>query len=128
VSMDIDTHKNLGDRLEVIETGRRRRWSDDAKRRIVEESLVYGTSASAVARRHGISPAHLFAWRRTYAETLRADEPKFIPLTVADPGDGTRPRTEGSMSIVLRDGRRIVVRGAFDEEALRRLVRVAETA
>ena len=32
------------------------------------------------------------------------------------------------MSIVLRNGRRIVVRGTFDDEALRRVVHVAETA
>jgi transposase-like protein len=96
--MDIDTHRNLGDRLEVVETGRRRRWTEEAKWRIVEESFAPGVSVSAVARRHGLSPAHLFAWRRLSRESA------------------------------LKDGRRIVVRGAFDDEALRRLVRVAETA
>ena len=46
-------------------------------------------------------------------------------------GRRTRARAEGrtaQCSIVLRNGRRIVVRGAFDDEALRRLVHVAETA
>ena len=127
VSMDIDTHRNLGDRLEVIETGRRRRWTEEAKRRIVEESYAPGTTASAVARRHGLSPAHLFAWRRFFNERAPQDGPKFVPL-VFEAGERARARADGSMSIVLRNGRRIVVRGAFDDEALRRVVRVAETA
>lgn len=126
--MDIDTHRNLVDRLNVIETGRRRRWTDEAKRRIVEESFAPGASASAVARRHGLSPAHLFAWRRSYRDSPLIDGPRFVPVALADAGERVRPGSNGSMSIVLGNGRRIVVRGAFDDEALRRLVRVAETA
>jgi transposase len=126
--MDIDTHRNLGVRLEVVETGRRRRWTEDAKRRIVEESFLPGASASAVARRHGLSPAHLFSWRRLYRGGVGDAGPKFVPLFVAGPAVRARPRVDGSMAIVLRNGRRIVVRGEFDDEALKRLVRVAETA
>jgi transposase len=43
--------------------GRRRRWSSEAKARIVEESLASGVRVSEVARRHGLSPQQLFAWR-----------------------------------------------------------------
>ena len=52
-------------RIEVITgAGRRRRWSAQAKTRIVEESFEPGASASDVARRHDISPSLLFYWRR----------------------------------------------------------------
>ncbi len=52
-------------RLEVITgIGRRRHWSNDDKIRIVLESLEAGTTVSEVARRHGLSPQQLFAWRR----------------------------------------------------------------
>ena len=53
-------------RLEVVELGRRRRWSAEAKLRIVEESFAGWRQASATARRHGISPSLLFAWRKVY--------------------------------------------------------------
>jgi transposase-like protein len=52
-------------RLEVITgTGRRRRWSSDDKMRIVLESLEPDANVSEVARRQGLSPQQLFAWRR----------------------------------------------------------------
>jgi transposase len=43
--------------------GRRPRWSREDKTRIVVESLQGGVSVSEVARRHGLSPQQLFAWR-----------------------------------------------------------------
>jgi transposase len=52
-------------RIELITgTGRRRRWSEDDKARIVVESLRSGVNVSEVARRHGLSPQQLFGWRR----------------------------------------------------------------
>src|SRR5690625_1592946 len=78
-------------RLEVLEgpTGRRR-WPDDVKARIVAESFQPDVLVSAVARRHGISPQQLTAWRRAardghLALPGDADSPGFVPLLV----DGT---------------------------------------
>jgi transposase len=52
-------------RIELITgTGRRRRWSDDDKARIIVESLRPGANVSEVARRNGLSPQQLFGWRR----------------------------------------------------------------
>jgi transposase len=47
-----------------VGVGRRRRWSDQAKGRIVAESYAPGAVVSEVARRHDISPQHLFVWRK----------------------------------------------------------------
>jgi len=46
----------------------RRYWPAHEKLRIVEESLVAGTSVSVVARLNGVSPNLLFRWRRLMSE------------------------------------------------------------
>src|SRR5713101_9013664 len=48
--MDSLTDTRPISRLEIVDTGRRRRWSDEAKVRIVEESLSGPRLASATAR------------------------------------------------------------------------------
>ena len=74
-------------RVEVITgTGRRRRFSEDYKAQIVEETLAPGAVVSEVARRHGLSPQQLFGWRRQARQPLEAvageDAPLFVPVVV----------------------------------------------
>lgn len=74
-------------RLEVITgTGRRRRFSEDDKARIVEETLVAGAVVSEVARRHGLTPQQVFTWRRQArrlaARSAVAIEAQFVPAVV----------------------------------------------
>jgi transposase-like protein len=54
--------------LEVLTIGggdgrSRRRWPDEAKARIVGETLRLGATVDEVARRHGLSSDHLSSWR-----------------------------------------------------------------
>ena len=67
--------------------GRRRRWSDEDKGRIVAESFAPGAVVSEVARRHEISPQHLFSWRKAARNgrlALPADEAAmFVPVMMA---------------------------------------------
>jgi transposase len=72
-------------RLEVITgTGRRRRFSDDDKARIVEETLAPGAVVSEVARRYGLSPQQLFGWRRQARQPVATstDAPRFVPAVI----------------------------------------------
>ncbi len=51
----MDSHKRSAqvERLEVVETGRRRRWSEDEKLKIVLESLRGPRLVAVTARRYG---------------------------------------------------------------------------
>ncbi|WP_181183896.1 transposase [Prosthecodimorpha hirschii] len=52
-------------RFEVINGALgRRRWTADDRARIVGETLEPGAVVSEVARRHGLTPQQVFAWRR----------------------------------------------------------------
>jgi transposase len=77
-------------RLEVITgTGRRRRFSEDDKARLIEETFVPGAVVSEVARRHGLTPQQLFGWRRQArqltAESTDREAPLFVPAVVEAP-------------------------------------------
>ena len=72
-------------RLEVFTgAGRRRKWSNEDKARIVAETVASGDSVCAVARRHGLSPQQLFGWRRQLREAAagNSEEVKFVPAVV----------------------------------------------
>ena len=45
---------------------KRRYRSAEERRRIVEETLVPGTSVAVVARAHGVNANQVFAWRKLY--------------------------------------------------------------
>lgn len=74
-------------RLEVFTgAGRRRKWHNEDKARIVAEIATSGDSVCAVARRHGLSPQQLFGWRRELREAAakhsEAQELQFVPAVV----------------------------------------------
>ena len=52
------------ERLDASPATPRRRWSAEAKARLIEEALDPDANVSAIARRNGMSPAQLFGWRR----------------------------------------------------------------
>ncbi|QPC95734.1 transposase [Mesorhizobium sp. INR15] len=125
--MDILTDSRHVSRLEIVETGRRRRWSDAEKLRIVEESFSGPRLASATARRHGISNQLLFAWRKAYREDRLGDIEGFIPAVIV-PERPVRSGDSGCgrIEIVVANGWRVLVDRDVDVEALMRIVRALE--
>ncbi len=82
-------------RVEVITGGSgRRRWTDDEKARVVEETLQPDAVVSEIARRHGLSPQQLFTWRRSMRRKPAAEKsavtPTFVPAIV-EPADSAAP-------------------------------------
>lgn len=82
-------------RLEVI-TGAlgRRRWSSEEKGRIVSESLAPGVVVSEIARRNGLNPQQLFAWRHDAKQgrlVLPADGMSFVPVVATSDGEALSP-------------------------------------
>lgn len=132
--MDILSDRSRVERLEIVNTGRRRRFSVDEKIRIVEESLAAPRMASATARRHGIAVPLLFAWRRAYREGRLGSDATlaFYPVCVDEADDptgdnGGLPPTradgrDSPVEIVLRNGRRVIVRSDIGPSVLVRLL------
>jgi transposase len=113
-------------RLEVITgVGRRRRWSDEDKARIVAESLDPATTSSAVARRHGLHASQLFVWRQQLAAPAARDTPEFVPVLVAE--DSTAPaEVPGRIEIAL-GAAGVRVGTDVDAAALRRVLEVVRS-
>ena len=106
---------------------KRRLWEDDEKRRIVVQTRVPGVSVSQVARRYDVNANLVFKWLR---------DPRFKPpeevgcsfLPVGVIANPTPPIIEvapsaAKIEITLANGHRVSISGAFDPDAVSRLVR-----
>ena len=106
-------------RLEVISgTGRRRRFSDDFRARVVEETLAPDAVVSWIARRHGLTPQQVFTWRRQAREASghsAADTPMFVPAVIDErpvSGAAVSERSSGIVEIEIAGSIVRVGRGA----------------
>ena len=120
---------------------RRRRWSQDDKARIVEETLAPGAKVTEVARRNGVAASVVFTWRRQ-ARTIEQVGPRFAPVQIAAAEaveHNLKPASEddrrirqvpaarnGLIEIDLGNRRRIRVDAQVDPEALARVLDVLE--
>lgn len=106
---------------------RRRSWTRDEKRRIVEESLQEGASIAEVARRHELNANLLFTWRRKLGvePSVRNDPMPILPVTIARELVTERncPNAAGQMEIVLAEGDRILVWADVETAALARVLK-----
>ncbi|NDW08011.1 IS66-like element accessory protein TnpA [Jiella pacifica] len=128
--MDRNTHRAF-ERLEIVETGRRRRWSDEEKLKIVIKSMACPRLVSATARRYGISRSQLATWRRTFRDAPAGPDlvPTFVPAVLAPVSELPRQgsvATSSRMEIILTCGRRIVIDAGVDPEALARVIAVVD--
>ena len=114
--------------LSVTDTGRRRRWTDAEKFRIVEESHAAPRRAAATARRYEISRSLLTRWRREAREGLLAadgDRTHFAPVAVT-PAPAPVPSAGDRVEITLPNGRRLVTSTTTEATVLARLIQIVE--
>ena len=111
---------------------KKRRWPDDEKRSICLQTMAQGVSVAQVARRYAMNANLIFKWLRDerYAPAVdvvrEADGPVFLPVEIEasarlDPTVTTTPA--GRIEIELSSGHRITTEGAFDVDALTRLLK-----
>ena len=79
-----DRMTSTSDRVEIITSVQRRRWTAAEKMRLVEETFVPGMTVSLVARQNGVNPNQLFTWRRLAAQgalTATGAEEEVVPAS-----------------------------------------------
>jgi transposase len=134
-----------GTLVELITRGERRRvWTEEQKREIVDESLGPALTPTEVARKYGISTGLLYGWRQKILGRQIACLPRPAPrfARVEMPAAAPQPNAPGAVSagpavaavpvtplrpvglieIVLADGVSLRVDAAVDAAALHRVL------
>ena len=71
-------------RMEVVQTGRRRRRSDEEKLRILREASLPGVRVRAVARCHTFAPNQIYDWRKKiFGSAVASREPGFAEVMIS---------------------------------------------
>jgi len=120
---------------------RRRYWTTEEKRRIVELTLSSSLSVASLARQHGVNANQVFYWRKLYQAgqlggESAADAPslRLLPVSVGneEPSEAeaaeaerdTRVSTEPllTMNIEFPGGALVSLAGAVDADMVRAVV------
>jgi transposase len=127
--MDSNKFSTQVERLGVVETGRRRRWADDEKLKIVAESMETPRAISSTARRYGISRSLLLNWRRSFCtepDGAAGQKSGFVQAMIAADAAPSAPAAppSGRMEIEIGKDRRVIVDAGVDVAALARVLAI----
>ena len=117
----------------------RRSWSDDEKRSICLQTSAPGVSVAQVARRYAMNANLIFKWLkdpRFQPDDFKTEETAFLPVEISTEREAALPSVPQSMperdlcsrsgpriEIATACGHRLTVEGAFDGDALARLLK-----
>jgi transposase len=94
---------------------RRRRWSDEQRLQILTEAFSPDANVTEVARRHDVSTALIYTWRRKLCEARAESASPDLPATgfaeavmIEDDG-GARASTSLAIVVDLARGRRVSI-------------------
>lgn len=118
-------------RMEIMSgTERRRRWSDEAKLRILTEADQPGVRIGDVARRHDIHPGQIRLWRQSFSYVGRPA--MFLPVEITEEVSATQapdtPPTPAVIEISLRNGRCLRVPADVELRMLGALIACVDAA
>lgn len=110
---------------------KRRSWSDAEKIEICRQTSVPGVSVSQVARRYDVNANQVFNWLKDPrfkpdAPSVEAEPTVFLPVEVvpdAEPEPAHTVGREATIEVLLSNGRRLRLSGAFDPELAAQLIR-----
>ena len=129
----VDTKRGRGHVEIRTGIGRKRRWLDEEKGRIVAEAVAPGAVVSEVARRYDLTPQHLFGWIRAAKDgkfALPADvAPTFVPVVVEPVRTSKAALRERSVSIEIAIGAiKVRVRNGADARTVEAVLRAVRRA
>ena len=115
---------------------RRRLWTAEEKRRIVEQTLSSDSSVAVVARQHGVNANQVFYWRKLYRAGQLGNEGgaeqqvRLLPVSVSDehpaetePEEGISPAPGVTINIEFPGRTLVSVEGAVDADIVRAVVK-----
>jgi transposase len=107
---------------------RRRRWTVEVKRQIVEESFAGDSSVARLAQKYAVNANQIFKWRKDYREAglKNSHSINLLPVTVsreivvpaANPRNPSCQAAAGTLRIELRKGN-LWIAGSVDLTVLR---------
>jgi transposase len=127
-----DDAKGGGYRRVAVLTGpgRRRKWSDDDKARIVAETLEPGAVVAEVARRWQVCPQQVYGWRRERrlgtTGPAATPPPQFVPIVAEPPA--AEPASSGAAIEVALAGAVVRVSPGVDPALLTVVLRAVRAS
>lgn len=127
-------------RVEILAGRERRRfWSNEQKRAILDDAATSGLTLADVARRHDIVPQQIYTWRRQLGLSAAvATAPTFLPVVVGEnvesgeremaPKAPTRGGQVDRIEIRCVNGRVLKVEPGLNAGMLKALIRLVEDA
>jgi transposase len=86
---------------------RRRRWSEDERLQILQEAFSPGACVTHVARRHDVSTALIYTWRRKFCRP--EPDPGFAEAVISDDGGCLPGEDRPSIVVELARGGRVSI-------------------
>ena len=98
------------------EKPKRRKWSEEERRRIVQASMKAGTTVDVVARVYGVHASQIYDWRKEHRQRIQESKRSvLLPVQVAEGVPAIAPEAKQECSVVIEARSvRVTVSGCID--------------